>query len=145
MSFFRYRFHGFYQIKGPGQENKKSICGSDVICLTFSSLGVMNGKVRKQMTKSVDGKECLHRVWSSVFSVQYSSEQKWAEPSRWMEREFGQIKSTYVHPAEAMAEAAEVRFFALLSLASNHRAEANAEAQRDVQHSTAIQGHRNLN
>lgn len=35
---------------------KKSICSSDVICLTFSSLGVMNGKVRKQMTKSVDGK-----------------------------------------------------------------------------------------
>ena len=29
---------------------KKSIRGSDVICLTFSSLGVMNGKARKQMT-----------------------------------------------------------------------------------------------
>lgn len=55
---------------------KKSICTSDVICLTFSSLRVMNGKVRKQLTKSVDGKQtqssceiCDMFAERSVFSV----------------------------------------------------------------------------
>lgn len=83
MSFFRYRFHGFYQIKGPCWEEKKSICSSDVICLTFSSLGVMNGKVKKQMTKLVDGKRSHHEmcVWVAailfcLFLVNFKSENK---------------------------------------------------------------------
>ena len=45
-----YRFHVFfYQIKGVvlEKEKKKSIQGSDVVCLTFSSLGARIGKVRK--------------------------------------------------------------------------------------------------
>jgi len=60
VSFLAYRFHVFFIKSRAFYRGKKSIKSCDIICLTFSSLGVMNGKVRKQLIKCVDGK---HSSW----------------------------------------------------------------------------------
>ena len=72
---------------------KKSIRGSDVICLTFSSLGVMNGKVRKQMTKVCrwqtnvchQAKYVLRFAERSLRSNAVQNT-KWTNKSSWMGR-----------------------------------------------------------
>lgn len=76
-------FMVFIKLRVLVGRKKKSICSSDVICLTFSSLGVMNGKVKKQMTKLVDGKRSHHEmcVWVAailfcLFLVNFKSEHK---------------------------------------------------------------------